>query len=701
MGGVAWASHLSDNSSRTGVLEANVADLGPFLSDNSSRVTVLEANVADLGPFLSDNSSRVTVLEANVADLGPFLSDNSSRVAVLEAAVPTKAPLIDPTFTSNIEVSGNAHIQGNLTVGGQLTYLSTDNTVLKDAIVQLANTNTASTLDMGFILTRPTSNIAFGWRGDENEFMIGHSTSDASGSDLAPLAGSSLHLHTYGTHTVDGDFQVGETANLFVDVSSARVGINSASPSVALDVVGDATFTRSDDGSSAGPVLTLHRVSASAANGDYMGQLKFTGKNDVGANKVYAKLTAKTSDVTDGTEDGLFEFAVHKAGSMDPVARLTSSDLKLINGTGLEVAGESDLTGRLAVAYDTDTPSFFGRAAVGHATGSSSDHAAFAHLDNNTGTDYAIKQSAAGATFVNAKTGTRVAFNINGAEKMRLASSGKLGINETNPQHELDVDGEIKATLYRGDGGLLSNIASNLEQVAINGNVVTSSVLQFMNTQTAFVTDSGADVGVKLDQLDEITISGKTTDDILLWNGSAWIDSPALSDNSSRVSSLETGKAPLLNPTFTSNVTINGGLVIGKTAGVAKKHYSYSGTLASFTNVCINYNSNVFYSKIVAQLVHDYDDVSTIVVEVSGGKRPGGGTLQDIAIGTKNKWGRDSYPWASNVETDTNQVILKPYVAANSGNYDYDLFIEYISSAAEGECSNIKEGETVVQNFSY
>ena len=77
----------------------------------------------------------------------------------------------------------------------------------------------------------------------------------------------------------------------------------------------------------------------------------------------------------------------------------------------------------------------------------------------------------------------------------------------------------------------MSNIASNLEQVAINGNVVTSSVLQFMNTQTAFVTDSGADVGVKLDQLDEITISGKTTDDILLWNGSAWIDSPALSDN--------------------------------------------------------------------------------------------------------------------------------------------------------------------------
>ena len=224
---------------------------------------------------------------------------------------------------------------------------------------------------------------------------------------ISPLAGSSLHLHTYGTHTVDGDFQVGETANLFVDVSSARVGINSASPSVELDVVGDATFTRSDDGSSAGPVLTLHRVSASADDGDYMGQVKFTGKNDTGGTKTYAKMTAKIADATNGTEDSLLERAVHKNGSVTIVERLTSSDLKLINGTGLEVAGESDLTGRLAVAYDTDTPSFFGRAAVGHATGSSSDHAAFAHLDNNTGTNYAIKQSAAGATFINAKTGTR------------------------------------------------------------------------------------------------------------------------------------------------------------------------------------------------------------------------------------------------------------------------------------------------------
>ena len=92
----------------------------------SSNSALLTQTIGEL----DSNAARVGVLEANVALIGPYLTDNSSRVTALEA---TKAPLFDPTFTSNIEVSGNAHIQGNLTVGGQLTYLSTDNTILKDA----------------------------------------------------------------------------------------------------------------------------------------------------------------------------------------------------------------------------------------------------------------------------------------------------------------------------------------------------------------------------------------------------------------------------------------------------------------------------------------------------------------------------------------------------------------------------------------
>ena len=98
-------------------------------------------------------------------------------------------------------------------------------------------------------------------------------------------------------------------------------------------------LTTTEDTSTAAPVFTFKRNSGSPANGDYLGQLKFKGENDADQEVVYAKITGKISDVTDTTEDGLIEFALRKAGSNNIGARLTSTELKLINGTGLEVAG--------------------------------------------------------------------------------------------------------------------------------------------------------------------------------------------------------------------------------------------------------------------------------------------------------------------------------------------------------------------------
>ena len=99
-------------------------------------------------------------------------------------------------------------------------------------------------------------------------------------------------------------------------------------------------ITTTEASSTAAPVITLKRNSGSPADADYLGQLKFKGENDADQEVVYAKVTGKISDASDGTEDGLLEFALRKAGSNNIGARLTSTDLKLINGTGLEVAGD-------------------------------------------------------------------------------------------------------------------------------------------------------------------------------------------------------------------------------------------------------------------------------------------------------------------------------------------------------------------------
>jgi hypothetical protein len=95
-----------------------------------------------------------------------------------------------------------------------------------------------------------------------------------------------------------------------------------------------------EDTSTAAPVICLQRYSSSPDDGDYLGQIKFKGENDASQDIVYAKITAKTSDVTDTTEDGLIEFALKKAGSNNIGMRLTSTQLKLLNGTSLDMGSQ-------------------------------------------------------------------------------------------------------------------------------------------------------------------------------------------------------------------------------------------------------------------------------------------------------------------------------------------------------------------------
>lgn len=107
-------------------------------------------------------------------------------------------------------------------------------------------------------------------------------------------------------------------------------------------------ITTTEDSSTAGPVFTFKRNSSSPDNGDYLGQIKFKGENDANQEVIYAKITGKISDVTDTTEDGIIEFATKKAGSNVINARLTSTNFKLINSTGLEVNGDISTDGNVS-----------------------------------------------------------------------------------------------------------------------------------------------------------------------------------------------------------------------------------------------------------------------------------------------------------------------------------------------------------------
>jgi len=112
---------------------------------------------------------------------------------------------------------------------------------------------------------------------------------------------------------------------------------------------GDVTITDTTADSAAGPEFKLYRNSASPADADYLGQIKFAGESDTGVERNYAKITGKILDASNGTEDGIIEIAHIKAGSQTITGRWRSDSLQLLNGTSLTVAGTADVTGNMTV----------------------------------------------------------------------------------------------------------------------------------------------------------------------------------------------------------------------------------------------------------------------------------------------------------------------------------------------------------------
>ena len=157
------------------------------------------------------------------------------------------------------------------------------------------------------------------------------------------------------TQTLTNKTLTSPTINAFSGTGNASIaGTLSLTSTSTGDVL---NITTTEDSSTAGPTINLKRNSSSIADADYMGRVKFTGENDADQEITYAKITGKIQDASDGSEDGLIEFANIKAGTQTITARLRSDSFQLLNGTNLSVAGDATITGDLTVNGTTTTVS--------------------------------------------------------------------------------------------------------------------------------------------------------------------------------------------------------------------------------------------------------------------------------------------------------------------------------------------------------
>ena len=288
------------NSDSTTASMSFVIDEDNMSSNSSTKVPTQQSVKAYVDSEVSGLVDSAPGALNTLNELAAAINDDASFSTTITNSIATKLPLGGGTMTGNIVMSGSQTVDGR--------DLSVDGSKLDGIEAGATADQTASE-----ILT-----------------LIKTVDGAGSGLDADTLDGvsSGSFIRSDATDTVSGELTFTNDANFTGDVYISDTGSNS----------------------SAGPILELYRNSPSAADADYLGQIKFQGENDAGQKVLYSKITGKILDASDGTEDGILEFAFAKNGSNNISGRFRSDSLQLLNGTALHVNGaitcDSTIDGR-------------------------------------------------------------------------------------------------------------------------------------------------------------------------------------------------------------------------------------------------------------------------------------------------------------------------------------------------------------------
>ena len=424
VGVVTATSFSGDGSDLTGLTASQIPNLA---ADKITSGTI----DADRIPTLNQNTSGTSA--------GLSGSPSVELTNIVGAAASVTGIVTATTFVGALtgNVTGNVSGTSGSTTGNAATAtkLATARTIAGvsfDGSANISLNNNAITNGAGYITTSFTNT---------NQLTNGAGFITASDDITGNTSGTAAGLSG--------------TPNISVGSLSATTGAFSS----------DVTLTNTDTDSSAGPIINLFRNSSSPADADYLGQIKFQGESDTGVQRNYAKITGKISDASNGTEDGIIEFAHIKAGSQNISARFRSDSLQLLNSTNLSVNGTTTFE---------DDVTFTGASnnIVFDASDNALEFADDAKAKFGTGGDLEIYHdcshsyisvSGTGALTIEASTllienaagnQNMIQAHQSGAVNLYYANSKKFETTNTG----VVVTGILTATSFSGDGSNLSNV---------------------------------------------------------------------------------------------------------------------------------------------------------------------------------------------------------------------------------------------------
>jgi hypothetical protein len=696
----------------------NNNDLKKILPTNLLTQLQTLQQVTDTGNTTSNTIQFTDVTTGLVTVANVEVGSNISVAGLIDAVnkhVPMvgtdgfleKSPIYFTPGGTYVVSAAEAEFLGNLTLSGNTTILNSESVTISDRIFGVAANNSVSGLDSGFMIEHQEgdpleyANVALIYHADEHRFSISYTQNtftddhilhyeDETHQMLIDLRGNvqiqnnvtiGETLDVTGTVTFADDLTVGAVSNLFVDVSTSRVGINEASPTVSLDIGGDTRVQGTTD-------TTVKTAGALVVAGG------LGVASNIHSTNVYA-----ASHVGVGTN-----------AASAPLHMLVSGTGETTNGIYMKSAAGSstnDAIVNLEVAADGGD--------------------AFMTWNASGGTGFAmgLDRSESLLTIANSSS------SLNTNPRLRMATDGAVTLtNATN------ATSKTTGSLILGGGlGVTGDIHAthaNLEDVEADSVTVTDATAATNKTSGALVVTGGVGISgatfgaaATFDGVTSVTnataATGKTDGALVVTGGvgvsgalfgsTADLDGVVTLTDTTEATSSTTGALKAAGGVGIAKdvyvgerAYVTGGLITN-TAGVTKKTYSFSGDLGAAQTIAdstikITFSAHVFYAKIVAHLVESDDEVSTLSMECGGGHWTGGTPLA-IAKGPVSIFGSASTnPWSSAVTTTTTEVSFKPTTnMAVAGHYN--VFIEYISQSSSGTVTKITEGSTDVITFGY
>jgi len=340
-------------SGMTSLAQAEVSDLaqnsvvyagssGRLKDSSNLKFTDTKSEFEVIGHSVLD-----TVVASGIVTAGQFSTGASGTgVNITTNSITGPAELfIDPAAVG--DNTGKVRIKGDLFVDGTTFSVHNGDIEFGDFVVGIASTVPTNALLDG-------AGIGIGSTGIRKFIRYNHSASSLKSSEHLDVASGKVYK-VNGTEVLSATTLGSGVVNSSLTSVGTLTGLTiSGNTNLNGNITSNISVVSTDTGSSAGPEFKLFRNSASPADADYLGQIKFAGESDTGVERNYAKITGKILDASNGTEDGIIEIAHIKAGSQNISARFRSDSLQLINGTNLTVAGTAEVTGTATFTGNID-----------------------------------------------------------------------------------------------------------------------------------------------------------------------------------------------------------------------------------------------------------------------------------------------------------------------------------------------------------